>query len=223
MIQQVEIILSGLKFVDSLLCGPNLLMACLKCANLYVGGSWASMVKVVWWENVVHADMPSRDWGVINIWVSGKDTENKRTWDPNLKDTLLSHEMSWQENHPKYFWDRYFVPDLRWKHILQSTPCEWYLIMAETEVKPSRRHVTKHHWWLPLTNWLKGRPSRWVQIGWAISGLTDLHQTWRHPIKSSAGCRNSTHKLDWKLWITLKTKAWFHNFVWNLEKVLWLN
>ena len=37
MIQQVEIILSGLKFVDLVLCGLDLLMACL-CAKLYVEG-----------------------------------------------------------------------------------------------------------------------------------------------------------------------------------------
>ena len=67
---------------------------------------WVGMgEKVVWWENVAHADMPSRDWELI-IWASRageKDTEKKKTRDFNLKDTLLLHEMSWQENQAKIF------------------------------------------------------------------------------------------------------------------------
>ena len=72
------------------------------CAKLNVGGLGE---KVVWWENVAHADMPSRDWELI-IWASRageKDTEKKKKTDPNLKDTLLLHEMSWQENQAKIF------------------------------------------------------------------------------------------------------------------------
>ena len=48
--------------------------------------------------------------------------------------------------------------------------------------KVSWFHETKHQWWRPLTNWLTGRPSGWIQIGWAISAIGAVaslaSQTW---------------------------------------------
>ena len=135
------------------------------CAKVYVGGYWAWRSK---WSDgkMLSMQICHLVIGGVIIWVSGKDTVKKRTRDRNLKDTLLSHEMSWQENHPKYFWHHYFLPDLRWKHILELTPHDWYLCQALVEPCNQTPLMVES-----LTNWLKGCPSWWVQIGWAISGI----------------------------------------------------
>ena len=169
-----------------------------RCAKLYWAWRWKWCAGKMLSMQICHL--------VIGGWSfqaeREADTKKKRTRDHNLKDTLL-HEMSWQENLYK-------------KNLSRMKAC--FAMSTRRWIISCNRKILQRCWlestWPPITNSVPGNETPLMvgsnklvegsSIRMASDWLSHLsHQkVWPqrapkhgHPIKSSPGCRNWTHKL----------------------------